>query len=102
MSSSSLTNEKPPAELQSPPIENVLATVLELSRNTVLNMRSVYGRSAKVVRWFLDADDNPDSHQNLIISFGPFTVFLEIYMQIYSVVFALGQQIKKQKLCENI
>jgi len=22
-----------------------------------------------VVRWFLDADDNPDSHQNLIITF---------------------------------
>ena len=22
-----------------------------------------------VVRWFLDADDNPDSHENLIISF---------------------------------
>ena len=25
--------------------------------------------STKVVRWFLDADDNPDSHQNLIITF---------------------------------
>jgi len=23
----------------------------------------------KVVRWFLYADDNPDSHQNLIITF---------------------------------
>jgi len=23
------------------------------------------------VRWFLDADDNPDSHQNLIITFWP-------------------------------
>jgi len=22
----------------------------------------------KVVRWFLDADDNPDSHQNIIIT----------------------------------
>jgi len=28
-------------------------------------------RFAKVVRWFLDADDNPDSHQNLIITFWP-------------------------------
>jgi len=25
----------------------------------------------KVVRWFLDADDNPDSHQSLIITFWP-------------------------------
>ena len=25
----------------------------------------------KVVRWFLDADDNPDYHQNLIITFCP-------------------------------
>jgi len=25
----------------------------------------------KVVRWFLDADDNSDSHQNLIITFWP-------------------------------
>jgi len=24
-----------------------------------------------VVRWFLDADDNSDSHQNLIITFCP-------------------------------
>jgi len=24
----------------------------------------------KMVRWFLDADDNPDSNQNLIIAFG--------------------------------
>ena len=23
------------------------------------------------MRWFLDADDNPDSHQNLIITFWP-------------------------------
>jgi len=25
----------------------------------------------KVVRWFLDADDYPDSRQNLIITFWP-------------------------------
>jgi len=50
----------------------------------------------KVVRSFLDADDNPDPHQN------PFTMFLEICMQIYSVVFALGRQINKQKQCEHI
>jgi len=24
-----------------------------------------------MMRWFLDADDNPDSHENLIISFWP-------------------------------
>jgi len=33
----------------------------------------------------LDADDNPDPHQNLIITFGPCTMFLEICMQIRSV-----------------
>jgi len=43
----------------------------------------------KVVRWFLDADDNLDSHQNLILVTGPFTMFLEICMQIHSSVFAL-------------
>jgi len=25
----------------------------------------------KVVRWFLDADHNPDSHQNIIVTFWP-------------------------------
>ena len=39
-----------------------------------------------MVRWFLDADDDPDSHQNLLLLFGPFTIFLEICMQIHSVV----------------
>jgi len=28
-------------------------------------------------------------------------MFLEICMQIYSVVFALSRQINKQKVCEN-
>jgi len=54
------------------------------------------------VRWFLDADVNPDSHQNLvIITFWPFAIFLEICMEIYSVVFALSCQLNKQKICEN-
>jgi len=41
-----------------------------------------------VVRWFLDADDKPDSHQSLIslLRFGQFAMFLEICMQIHSVV----------------
>ena len=55
----------------------------------------------KVVNWFLDANDNPNSHQNIIITFGPFTMFFEICMQIYSVVFALSRQINRQKVCEN-
>jgi len=33
--------------------------------------------------------------------FGPFTIFLEICMQIHSVVFAVCRQINKQKVCEN-
>jgi len=53
------------------------------------------------MRWFLDADDNPDSHQNLIITFWPITVFLEICMQIHSVIFALSRQINKQEVCEG-
>jgi len=28
-------------------------------------------------------------------------MFLEIYMQIHSVVFALSRQINEQKVCEN-
>jgi len=40
----------------------------------------------KVVRWFLDTDDSPISHQNIIITFWPmaFTMFLETCMQVYS------------------
>ena len=42
-------------------------------------------------------------YQNLIITFLAHlhTMFLEICMQIYSVVFALSRQIDKQKVCEN-
>jgi len=56
-----------------------------------------------VVTWFLDADNNPDSHQNLVTAllFGPFTMFLEICLQIHSVAFALSQKINKQKVREN-
>jgi len=36
-----------------------------------------------------------------LILFGPFTMFLEICMQIHSVVFALSRQINKQKACKN-
>jgi len=49
----------------------------------------------------MDADDNPDSHKKLIITFWPITTFLEICKQIYFVVFALSRQINKQKVCEN-
>jgi len=55
----------------------------------------------KAVRWFLDADDIQHSHQSLIITFGPFTIFVEFCMQIHSVEFALSRQINKQKVCEN-
>jgi len=43
----------------------------------------------KVVRLFLDADDSPISHQNIIITFWPIYDVLEICMQVYSMVFAL-------------
>jgi len=55
----------------------------------------------KMVRWFLDANDSQNSDQNIIITFGPFTMFLEICMQVYSVVFALSRQINKQTVCKN-
>jgi len=42
----------------------------ELSRNTVLNAQWKK-RLQKVVRGFLDADDNLDSQQNIIITFWP-------------------------------
>jgi len=77
----------------------------ELSRNTILNTRSARKVLQKVVRGFLDADDNGDSLRNLIIRllFGPFAMFLENCMQINSesVVIALSRQINKQKVCEN-
>jgi len=53
----------------------------------------------KVVRWFLDADDSPNSHQNVIITI--WLIFLEICMQITSLVFALSRQINKQKVCKS-
>jgi len=31
----------------------------------------------KVVRWFLDANDNPNSHQNIIITFSPYRIFFQ-------------------------
>ena len=34
----------------------------------MLNMRSGRKGQQKVVRWFLDPDDTPDSHQILIIA----------------------------------
>jgi len=51
--------------------------------------------------WFLDVDDNADSHRNLIITFWPIYNVLEICMQTHSVAFALRRQINKQKVCEN-
>jgi len=36
-----------------------------------------------------------------LLLFGPFTTFLEICMQTYSVEYALRRQINKQKVCEN-
>ena len=43
----------------------------ELSRNTILKMRSGRKVCKNVVRWFLDADHNPGSRRNLIITFWP-------------------------------
>jgi len=43
----------------------------ELSRNTMLKHAQWKKGLQKVVRRFLDADDNPDSHQNVIITFWP-------------------------------
>jgi len=54
-----------------------------------------------VVRWFLDADDNLDSHQSVIITFWPIYNVPWNGMLIYSMVFALSRQINKQKVCEN-
>jgi len=36
-----------------------------------------------------------------LLLFGPLTMFLEICMQIYSVVLALRRQINNQNVCEN-
>ena len=55
----------------------------------------------KVVIWFLDADANPDYHQNLIIAFWRICNVPWKLHANYSVVFALSRQINKQKVCEN-
>jgi len=55
----------------------------------------------KVVRWSLDADNNPVPTNTKLILFGPFTMFLEFCMQFHCVVFALSRQINKQKVREN-
>jgi len=56
----------------------------------------------KVVRCFPDADNSPNSHQNITtLLFGPCTMFLEMCMLIYFVIFALSRQITKQKVCVN-
>jgi len=54
----------------------------------------------KVVRWFLDAGIAQIPTKTELLLFGPFTMFLEICMQIYSMVFAISRQINKQKVCE--
>jgi len=54
------------------------------------------------VRWFLYLDDNPDSYRNLIITFWPIKMFLEICMQIHTLLFALSRQINKQKYAKTI
>ena len=41
------------------------------------------------------------STKTQLLLFSPFTMLLEICMQIYSVVFALSRQMNKQKVCEN-
>ena len=55
-----------------------------------------------MVRWFLNADDNLDSHQNLIITFWPNALLLQICMEIHSVIFALSRQINKQMYAKTI
>ena len=65
----------------------------ELSRNTTLNMRSGW----KVCKKWWDGFWTQTIIQNptkiYLLLFGPFKMFLEICMQIYSVLFALSRQI---------
>jgi len=56
----------------------------------------------KVVGWFLDANDGPNSHQNIIITFWPIYNVPWNLMQVYSVVFALSRQMNKQKYAKTI
>jgi len=49
----------------------------------------------KMMRWFLDADDNAGSHQNLRITFWPIYKFPWNLPEIHSVAFALSRQINK-------
>ena len=73
----------------------------ELSRNTILNMRS--GRKVCKKWWdgFWMQTITQIPTKTLLSLFGPFTMFLEICMQIHSAVFGTSRQINKQKVCEN-
>jgi len=58
----------------------------------------------KVGRWLLDADDGPNSHQNIIISFWPtYNVPWNLHANSFRgiCIKTLSRQINKQKVCEN-
>ena len=61
--------------------------------------RNSAGIDEKVTNW-ANYDDELDKFY--CTTFGPFTLFLEICMQIHFVVFALSRQINKQKICKTL
>jgi len=55
----------------------------------------------KVVRWFLDADDSPNSYQNIIITFWPScNIPWNMHANLFRGI-CIKWQINKQKVCEN-
>jgi len=53
------------------------------------------------VRWLPEADDNPDSHKNLITAFCPiYNVPWNLHADSFRGI-ALSRQINKPKGCEN-
>ena len=73
----------------------------ELSRNTVFNMSSGRKVCKKLRDGFCTQTITQILNKTQILPFDSFTMYLEICMQIYSVVSALSWQINKQKVFEN-
>ena len=81
-----------------------LVRMAEKGSKTILHRG--FTESIKNILKTIKLTENTDIQKAMAIHgrrllFDPFTMFLEICMQIYSVVFSFSRQINKQKVCEN-
>jgi len=70
-------------------------------RGTIVNTQWAKGLQ-KIVRWFLDADDNPDSHQKPNYYFlAHLQCSLKFACKFLDEFVGISVEFKKQKVCEN-